>query len=53
MLLPSDYVTFKCAPGESEIDAELEEDGSLALNSLKAFCSKATGLCSTSENGRR
>ena len=37
VLLCSDYVTVKCG-GESEIDVELEEDGSLALTSLKALC---------------
>ena len=45
-------MTVKCG-GESEIDVELEEDGSLALSSLKALCANATGLCFTSENGRR
>jgi len=45
-------VTVKCG-GESEIDVELEEDGSLALSSLKALCANGTGLCFTSENGRR
>ena len=33
---------------ESEIDIELEEDGS-----LKALLANATGLCFTSENGRK
>ena len=45
-------MTVKCG-GESEIDVELEEDGSLALSRLKAPCANATGLCFTSENGRR
>ena len=45
-------MTVKCG-GESEIDVELEEDGSLALSSLKVLCANATGLCFTSENGRR
>ena len=45
-------MTVKCG-GESEIDVELEEHGGLALSSLKAFCANATGLCFTSENGRR
>ena len=45
-------MTVKCV-GESEIDVELEEDGSLALSSLKALCANATGLCFTSENGTR
>ena len=35
------------------VSIELEEDGSLALSSLKALCANATGLCFTSENGRR
>ena len=48
----SDYVTVKCG-GESEIDIELEEDGSVALSSLKALYANTTGLCFTSENGRR
>jgi len=39
--------------GESEIYVELKEEGSLALSSLKALLSNATGLCFTSENGRR
>ena len=52
MLLCSDYVTVKCG-GESEIDVELEEDGSLALSSLKALYSNATGLFFSSESGRR
>ena len=39
--------------GESDIDVELEGDGSLVLSSLKALCSNATELCFTSENGRR
>ena len=45
-------MTVKCG-GESEIDIELEEDGSVALSSLKALYANATGLCFTSENGRR
>ena len=45
-------MTIKCG-GESEIDIELKKDGSLALSSLKALCTNATGLCFTSENGRR
>ena len=45
-------MTVKCG-GESEIDVELEEDGSLALSCLKALCANATGLCFTSENSRR
>ena len=45
-------MTVKCG-GESEIDIELKKDGSLALSSLKALCMNATGLCFTSENGRR
>ena len=45
-------MTVKCV-GESEIDVELEENGSLALSSLKALCANATGLCFTSESGRR
>ena len=45
-------MTVKCG-GESEIGVELEEDGSLALSSLKALCANATGLCFTSENGKR
>ena len=45
-------VTVECG-GESEIDVQLEEDGSLALSGLKALCANATGLCFTSENGRR
>ena len=35
------------------MDVELEEDGSLALRSLKALCANATGWCFSSENGRR
>ena len=38
---------------ESKIDVELEEDGSLALSTLKALCANATRLCFTSENGRK
>ena len=34
-------------------DVELEEDGSLALSSLKALYSNATGLFFSSESGRR
>lgn len=45
-------MTVKCG-GESEIDVELEEDGSLALSSLKALYSNATGLFFSSESGRR
>ena len=45
-------MTVKCG-GESEIDIELKKVGSLALSSLKALCTNATGLCFTSENGRR
>ena len=33
----SDFVTVKYG-GESKIDVEFEEDGSLALTSLKALC---------------
>ena len=44
-------MTVKCG-GESEIDLELEDDGNLALSSLKAVRSNATGLCFTSVNGR-
>ena len=45
-------MTVKCG-GESEIDIEVEEYGSLALSSLKALCANARGFCFTSENGRR
>ena len=45
-------MTVKCG-GESEIDIELKKVGSLALSSLKALRTNATGLCFTSENGTR
>lgn len=47
-----DYVIVKCG-GESEIDVEFEEDGSLVLSSLKVFCVNVIGLCFILENGRR
>ena len=45
-------MTVKCG-GESETDIELKKDESLALSSLKPLCTNATGLCFTSQNGRR